>query len=94
MGTTYPKTIYLARDMEYHSTKTCATANDAAAYIESFSGKGYIEQFDLVDDYYRFVHAEWVGETNRHMVRGTVFGSDIPEGIHKNFIPFVLGHQL
>ena len=92
MKSSQPQTIYLGRDMDYHSSKACDNKNDAISYIQSQSGKGYVEVFQLEQDYYQFKTAEWIGPTNRNSIRGTVFGADLPEGVHKSFIPFILGY--
>lgn len=92
MAKSQPKILYFARDMDYHASKTCESHDDAVAYISKQSGKGYVEVFELEGDYYHFKTAEWIGPTDRHSIRGPVFGTDVPEGIHKNFIPFILGY--
>jgi len=89
---TTPKIIYLGRDMVYHSTKACDTKADAIAYINTQSGKGYVEIFELNGDYYHFKSAEWTGATDKNTFRGSFFGSEMPEGVHIKYVAVTLGY--
>ena len=87
-----PKIIYFGRDMIYHATKACNTKADAINYINTQSNQGYVEIFELEGDYYHFKSAEWVGPLSKGSIKGTTFGSEMSEGVHKNYVALTLGY--
>jgi hypothetical protein len=89
----FPKIIFLARDMTYHTFMGCDTRQEAEDYINHLSGKGYIETFELENDYYNFKGADWVGGKEKRESHGTTFGSDLEnQGVFKDHISFIFNY--
>lgn len=72
---TIPNTIYLARDMVYHNYKRCFSYEEGEEYIQSWSGKGYVEKYELNGDSYYFIEVYSVGGSKEG--NGPIFGSQL-----------------
>jgi len=75
-----PETIFLARDMVFYRYNGCLSRDEAEQYINSWSGNGYIEVYELSGNYYYFKGAEWIGSTKGGAARGPVMGEQLNGG--------------
>ena len=79
--------VYLARDMIFHTYKGCSSKGEAEDFINSWSGKGYIEVYKKEGDrYYYDNDYSVVGERI-----GTLMGPDLlGQGIHQKYAHIIL----
>jgi len=84
-------TIFLARDTIFHLYKQCKSRDEAEAYINKWSGKGYIERYELEGDFYYYKDAEFIGKLLRGEVKGPIMGEQLcNQRVHKNFANIIL----
>lgn len=84
--------IFLARDNLFRLYKGCKSREEAEAYINKWSGKGYIEKYELEGDFYYFKEAEFIGKLSRGETRAFVMGEQLcNQRVRKEDANIILG---